>query len=131
MLDSNFVIATLKITLSTLMIGGFLLWSMQAAANIPSVKDTAQYLNGTVGKNWGKSFDSIKEQPADSDLESIINLPSPRARAKILSAYSDLYQATDNQRSDWEVKSASQEWLNLNRGDDGSQDVIRFVVWRF
>lgn len=130
MIDFKFTIATLKTALGVLLVGGVWLSSVEAAAEISTPQGAVQNLNGIVARNWERNSDGINEQPVDSGIKSFINLPSQQATEISVSAYSNSYRLTDFQRSNWEVETASQDWLNLNRGD-GSQNVVRFVVWRF
>ena len=132
MLKSKLMTATLKTTVSILLIGGIGLWSSSMSANtVPTTTDTAQDLEVTVARNQTKKSNGVSELVTDSSLEPTINRPSIRPRAKSTESYSiSVDKITDDSSSDWQVESASQDWLNLNRGD-GSKDIIRFVVWRF
>ncbi len=125
MIDAKFVTTTFKTTFSILLIGGIGLWSLSAGARtIPNPKDTAQQSNGIVTRNLASSSDGIAEH-------STIQQSSAGSTAKSFPSYSgSVDQLTDHSRSDWQVKSASQDWLNLNRGD-GSQSLVRFVIFRF
>ena len=127
MLKSKLMTATLKTAVSILLIGGIGLWSSSLSANtVPTTTDTAQDLEATVARNQTKKSNGVAELVTDSSLA-----PTIRPRAKSTESYSiSVDQITDNSSSDWQVESASQDWLNLNRGD-GSKDIIRFVIWRF
>ena len=126
-LKSKLMTATLKTTVSILLIGGIGLWSSSLSANtVPTSQDTGQDLEATVTRNQTKLSNGVAELVTDSSLE-----PTIRPRTKSTESYSiSVDQITDNSSSDWQVQSASQDWLNLNRGD-GSKDIIRFVIWRF
>ena len=132
MLKSKLIAATLKTTASILLIGGIGLWSSSLSAEtVPTSKDTAQHLEVTVARNQTNVSDGVVKLVNDSSKEPTINLPSQRPKAKNNLRYSTSIElGIDDSRSDWEVQSASQDWLNLNRGD-GSKDIIRFVIWRF
>ena len=125
MIDTKIFTTLLKTTFSTVLIGGIGLWSLSAVARtIPTAKDTAQQPNGIVTRNLASSSDGIAEQ-------STIQQFSAGSTAKSFPSYSgSVDQLTDHSRSDWQIKSASQDWLNLNRGD-GSQSLVRFVIFRF
>ena len=125
MVGSKLAIATLKTTLSTLLILGFGLWTRDGLAQISTPED----VKGIVARE-AKCLDIHDSQSVNSCSESIIHLPSQRAREMSLSAYSDPYPLTDHPRSDWEVEAASQDWENLNHGE-GVKDIVRFVIWRF
>ena len=125
MIDTKIFTTLLKTTFSTVLIGGIWLWSVSAVARtIPTTKDTAQQSNGIVTRNLARSSDGIAEQ-------STIQQSSAGSTEKSFPSYSgSVYQLTDHSKSDWQIKSASQDWLNLNRGD-GSQSLVRFVIFRF
>lgn len=131
-MDSKLATDTLKTTVGLLLVGGIWLWPLNIAANtVPSPKYTAQHPKGIVAKNWAQWSDGIEEQSTDSGLDFTIDQPSEEAREKSLASYSNLvYELKDDSSSDWEVQAASQDWLNLNRGD-GSQDLVRIVIFRF
>ena len=129
MIDSKLAIATLKTTLSTLLILGVGLWSRDALAQISTPEDTVWHLKRIVAKD-NKGPDRINSKPASSCLESIINLSPQRATEMSLSAHSDFERLTDHPRSNWEVEAAGQDWENLNHGE-GVKNIVRFVVWRF
>ena len=125
MIDTKIFTTLLKTTFSTVLIGGIWLWSVSAVARtIPTPKDTAQQSNGIVTRNLARSSDGIAEQ-------STIQQSSAGSIEKSFPSYSaSVDRLTDHSRSDWQIKSASQDWLNLNRGD-GSQSLVRFVIFRF
>ena len=132
MLKSKLMTATLKTTVSILLIGGIGLWSSSLSANtVPTTQDTVQDLEATVARNQTKKSNGVAELVTDSSLKPTINRPSIQPRATSTVRYSiSVDKKTDDSRSDWQVQSASQDWLNLNRGD-GSKDLVRFVLWRF
>ncbi len=129
MVGSKLAIATLKTTLSTLLILGVGLGTKDGVAQISSPEDVVQHPKGIVAREE-KCPHRHNSKPANSCSESIINLPAQRAREMNLSTYSESYPLTDHPRSDWEVEAASQDWLNLNHGE-GVKDIVRFVIWRF
>ena len=129
MVSSKLAIATLKTTLSTLLILGVGLWMRDGVAQIPISENIAQHPKGiVVGED--KCLDIHNSQPANYCSESIINSLLQRAREIDLAAFSDSYSLTDHPRSNWEVKAASQDWENLNHGE-GVKDIVRFAIWRF
>lgn len=132
MLKSKLITATLKTTVSILLIGGIGLWSSSLSANtVPTTQDTAQHLEETVARNRTNLSDGVAESITDLDLEPTINRTLQRPGAKSTVRYSgSVERIIDDSSSDWQVQSASQDWLNLNRGD-GSKDIVRIVVWRF
>ncbi|MDJ0593580.1 MAG: hypothetical protein QNJ72_26950 [Pleurocapsa sp. MO_226.B13] len=132
MTDSKLMTATLKTTFGLLLTGGVWLWSSNAVAKtVPTPKSTAQYLNGSIARNWVTWSYSVGEQPNYSGLEYTIDPSSERATETSSASYSDsVEKLRDNSSSNWEVRAASQDWLNLNRGD-GLRDLVRIVLWRF
>ncbi len=132
MLKSKLMTATLKTTVSILLIGGIGLWSESLSANtVPTTTDTVQDLEATVARNQMLKSNGVAELVTDSSLKPTIKRPSQRPQAENTVRYSiSVDQKTDDSRSDWQVQSASLDWLNLNRGD-GSKDLVRFVLWRF
>ena len=104
----------------------------ESASRDPVPQDKAQHLNRIVARNGDECSDGINDRQlsANPGLESIIDLPSQPATEINLSAYSDSYRLTDDRRSNWEIKAASQDWLNFNYGE-GVKDIFRFVIWRF
>ncbi|MEO1005201.1 MAG: hypothetical protein AAFW67_04960 [Cyanobacteria bacterium J06638_38] len=128
--------ATLKTVLSLLLIGGICLWSESAIAktiNITQDKQDIAHNSSEIEVNNGaKSLKGIRQESDFSNTESTIDLPSLKDRgSKKTASYPDLvYQVQNSARSNWEVQSASQDWLDLNRGD-GVQDLVRLVIWRF
>ena len=132
MLKSKLMTATLKTTVSILLIGGIGLWSSSLSANtVPTTQDTVQDLEATVARNQTKKSNGVAELVTDSSLKPTINRPSIQPRATSTVRYSiSVDKKTDDSRSDWQVQSASQDWLNLNRGD-GSKDIVRIILWRF
>ena len=132
MLKSKLMTATLKTTVSILLIGGIGLWSSSLSANtVPTTQDTAQDLETTVARNQTKKSNGVAQLVTDSSLKPTINRPSIQPRATSTVSYSiSVDKKTDDFSSDWQVQSASQDWLNLNRGD-GSKDIIRIILWRF
>ena len=129
MVGSKLAIATLKTTLSTLLILGVGLGMRDGVAQNSIPENIFQHPKGIiVGKD--KCLDIHNSKPANYCSESIINLPAQRARDISLAAYSDSYSLTDHPRSNWQVKAASQDWENLNHGE-GVKDIVRFAIWRF
>lgn len=134
-MNSQFVTGTLKNIVTVFLIGGIWLWSSSIKAEtVSSPKYTAQQLEGIEGileRNGVERSDGVGEQTTNSGSEFTIAQPSEQTTKTILAGYSDsVIELSDYSRADWEIHSASQDWLNLNRGD-GSKDLVRIVVFRF
>ncbi|MDJ0591828.1 MAG: hypothetical protein QNJ72_17845 [Pleurocapsa sp. MO_226.B13] len=132
MIDSKFLTSTLKTTVSLLLMAGIWLLPLNMVAKTaPTPKDTAQQLEGIVARNWSQWSWGVGGAVAYLGSDSAISQPSARATETSSAIYSDsVYELTNHSSSDWEVQAASQDWLNLNRGD-GSQDLVRIVIFRF
>ena len=132
MLKSKLITATIKTTANILLIGGLGLWSSGLSAQtVPIPKDTTEHLEATVVRNQTNLADGVAEFETDSRLEPTINRLSQWPRAKSTVRYSGSVDIIiDDTRSDWEFRSASQDWFNLNRGD-GSKELVRVIIWRF
>jgi hypothetical protein len=100
-IDFKSVIATLKTSLSPLLVGGGLAIVNESASRDPVPQDKAQHLNRIVARNGDECSDGINDRQlsANPGLESIIDLPSQPATEINLSAYSDSYRLTDDRRS--------------------------------
>ncbi|MBE9048248.1 hypothetical protein IQ255_28330 [Pleurocapsales cyanobacterium LEGE 10410] len=130
MKNSKLVMATLKATLSILLIGGIGLWSSSTSAKMPDSENTAQSLAGIVARRVDGS-DGGGKRVIDSELEPTIKLPSEQTTEKSPLSYSgSIERITDDSRSDWEVEAANDNWLNLNHGE-GVKNLVRLVIWRF
>ena len=134
-MNSPFVTGTLKhIVTVFLMVGIWLCSSSIKAETVSAPKSTAQQLEGIeaiLARNGAERSDGVGEQATNSDSEFTIPRPSEQTTKTIGAGYSgSVIELSDYSRADWELHSASQDWLNLNRGD-GSQDLVRIVVFRF
>ena len=126
MTNSKFASDTLKAVLSILLVGGIGVWCSSLSAKILTHENTDPHLEGVVVSQTNRSDGQVINSP----LEPTIELSSERATEKTSISYSDLIQKTnDDSSSDWKVEAASQDWENLNHGE-GSQDIVRFVVWQ-
>lgn len=132
MLKSKLITATIKTTANILLIGGLGLWSSGLSAQtVPIPKDTTEHLEATVVRNQTNLADGVAELETNSRLEPKINGLSQWYRAKSTGRYSGSVDIIiDDFRADWELRSASQDWFNLNRGD-GSKELVRVIIWRF
>ena len=83
-LKSKLMTATLKTTVSILLIGGIGLWSSSLSANtVPTTTDTTQDLEVTVARNQTKKSNGVAELVTDSSLA-----PTIRPKAKSTESYS-------------------------------------------
>ena len=82
---------------------------------IPTSIGTAEQLEGIVDRNWSEWPWGVGGQAADLAEDSETD---------------SVYELTNHSSSDWEVKTRSQDWVNLNRGD-GSRDLVRTTILRF
>lgn len=132
MIDSKFLTGTLKTTVGLLLMGVIWLWPLNMVAKtVPTPRDTAQQLEGIVARNWSQWPWGVGGQVAYLGSDSAIDQRLELAAEKSFASYSDsVYKLTNHSRSDWEIQAASEDWLNLNRGD-GSQDLVRIVIFRF
>lgn len=130
MIDFKATIATLKVSLSSILIGGIWLGSSNVLAETVFPSNYTSQHSDDVAKKviWS---DSNGEPYTYSGLESTIDRSLKRSTEVDWVDYSDsIYTVTDFLGLDWEVKASSQDWLSLNRGD-GSRDLVRLVIWRF
>ena len=131
-MNSQFVTGTLKNMVTVFLISGIWLWSSNIKAEtVSSPKYTAQQLEGILVRNVTERSDGVGKQATDSGSEFTIARPSEQTTKTIFAGYSgSVIELSDYSRADWEIHSASQDWLNLNRGD-GSKDLVRIVILRF
>ncbi len=131
-MNSQFVTGTLKSLVTVFLMGGIWLWSSSIKAETVFYPQyTAQQLEGILVRNGAEGSDGFGEQATDSGSEFTIERPSEQTTKTIFAGYSgSVIELSDYSRSDWEIHSAPQDWLNLNRGD-GSKDIVRIVFLRF
>ena len=123
-MNSKLVTATVKVASSILLIGG-IASSSSASAKIP----TPQSFETFVARQTNQS-ELASEPSFNSELEPTIELPS-EATKQATPRYSGSIERTINDsRSNWEVETANENWLDLNHGE-GVKSIVRLVIWRF
>ena len=91
--------------------------SLSGAKTNPTLmaQGSAQQLEGIKGRNWSEWSWGVGGQATDPVDDSEVDF---------------VYELTNHSGLNWEVKTRSEDWVNLNRGD-GSKTTARTSIARF
>lgn len=124
-MNSKLVTATVNVACSILLVGGTGFWSSSTSAEIPTPQSSV-----TIVARQTSQSERASERIFDSELEPTIELPSEATKQTSPRYFGSIERIIDDSRSDWEVETANQNWLDLNHGE-GGKSIVRLVIWRF